>query len=180
MELKTEGARILYAYWDSLRAGRPLPCSSDIDLVDIASILPNTIIYSATADNDFRFRFFGTALVRAVGADLTGLRISDIMEKEDAIDSNEGFMKILAGSLAAANLYHSTAQEGGDHESEHLLLPLADANGKGVEILCHAKRVARANEPKTFAAGAFSGLKITQQQVVALGGQPLCQEIRSR
>ena len=169
MEMRTAGARELYAYWDSLRIGRPLPRSTDIDLVDIPSILPNVMIYAATTDNDFRLRFFGTALVRAVGADLTGLRLTDVMEKLDATETINGCLRILSGPLAMVNRYQSTAQEGGDYESEHLLLPLGDANGAGTEILCHAQKIDSMDDPKTFEAGSFSGRKIIHQQVMELG-----------
>ncbi|MBL4864436.1 MAG: PAS domain-containing protein [Rhodobiaceae bacterium] len=169
MEIRTEGARELYAYWDKLRTGRAMPRATEVDLVDLAPILPNVVIYAATDDNDFRFRFFGTGLVRAVGADLTGLRITDIMDSPNATESINGFTQILAGPLAAVNLYQATAQEGGDYESEHLLLPLGDKNDVGIEILCHAKRIEGSGDSKTFEADAFSGLKIVHRQVMELG-----------
>lgn len=169
MELRTEGARELYAYWDKLRTGRALPRATEVDLVDLAPILPNVMIYAATDDDDFRFRFFGTGLVRAVGADLTGLRITDIMDNPDAAESINIFTQILTRPLAAVNLYQATAHEGGDYESEHVLLPLGDKNGVGIEILCHAKRVSASGDSKTFEAGSFSGLKIIHQQVMELG-----------
>lgn len=169
MEIRTEGARNLFAYWDGLRAGRPLPRATDIDLVDIAPLLPDVVIYAATPDNDFRFRFFGTALVRAIGTDLTGLHFREIMEQSDAAESIEIFSRLLAKPCAAVNVYQPTALEGGDHETEHLLLPLSDKNGVGVEFLCHAKIVAAGGEPKTFDTSSFSGQKIIHQQVMPLG-----------
>ncbi len=168
MELKTKGARILYEYWDALRAGRQLPCSTDIDLIDIASILPYVMIYTATDDGDFRFRFFGTALVHAVGADLTGLCISDVMEKRDAVESNRDFKKLLNDPCVAINLYQVTANEGSTHETEHLLLPLANPNGRGIEILCHAKRLTQTNSPMTVEVGSFSSQKVAHQQMIPL------------
>jgi|GEM_PF-2498492 len=168
MNLKTEGAQVLYSYWDRLRDGRLMPRATEFDLLEIASILPNIMIHTHNDKNGFDFKFFGTALVRSVGADLTGLELSDVLEKIDVEKSIAEFNRVITEPIALVSRFNASASEGGDYESEHLMLPLANETGVGSEIVTHAKRIIGQYDPRTFPVGAFSGQKIIDQEWSAL------------
>jgi len=168
LNLKTEGAQVLYSYWDRLREGRLMPRAAEFDLVKIASILPNIMIYAPNEKDGFYFKFFGTALVRSIGTDLTGLELFDVLEKADVEKSNAGLRRVITEPIALVNRFNASASEGGDYESEHLMLPLANEAGVGSEIATHAKRIIRQYDPRTFAVGAFSGQNVIDQEWSAL------------
>lgn len=173
MNLKTEGAQALYSYWDRLRDGRLMPLATEFDLVEIAAILPNVMIYTFNKTNSFDFKFFGTALVRSVGADLTGLGLSDVLENGDHEKSHSQLKRVIAEPAALVSRYNTAASEGGNYETEHLMLPLANAQGIGSEIVTHAKRISHHYDPKTFSVGSFGGQKVIDQEWSALSQKVL-------
>ena len=168
MNLKTEGAKVLYAYWDKARRGRKMPKVTDVDLVDLASILPNTMIHTAKPDGDFQFRFFGTNLVRSVDADLTGQSLSDLLNDAEKEKSIAELTRVITEPIAMVSRFESSAIEGGRYETEHLFLPLANERGDGIEVISHAKRIEPPNSPRTFTINSFSSPKIIEQEWLPL------------
>jgi hypothetical protein len=168
MKLETEGARTLYAYWNRLRDGRPMPQVREFDLVEIAHILPNTMMHTPKSDGDFIFKFFGTSLVRSVGTDLTGMSLSDVLEKVDQETSSAELMRVLVEPMALVNRFATTANEGKSYETEHLYLPLANERGVGSEVVCYAKRIESTRDTRTFPVGSFTSHKAINQNWVPL------------
>ena len=67
------------AYWDRIRAGRPMPSRADFDPVDIPKLLPVTILVDVLRDPlDFRYRLLGTEIDRIVKANYRGRRFSEL------------------------------------------------------------------------------------------------------
>lgn len=65
--------RQLHRYWDSKRAGRPMPSRPDLDPVEIPGLLRHLILLDVTHDPvRFRVRLYGTAVTDLRGHDLTG------------------------------------------------------------------------------------------------------------
>jgi hypothetical protein len=63
----------LFAYWNRVRAGRITPRWSDIQPVDIKSLLPYVVVADVLERPfDVRYRIVGTAVVEAFGYDFTG------------------------------------------------------------------------------------------------------------
>lgn len=66
-------------YWASKRKGDRLPARSDIDPLDIPTLLPQVILLDVQNDPwDFRFRLIGTNVVHHLSRDWTGSWMSDI------------------------------------------------------------------------------------------------------
>ena len=168
MNLKTTGAKVLYAYWDRVRRGHKMPKVTDVDLVELASILPNTMIHTAKPDGDFQFRFFGTNLVRSVDADLTGQSLSDLLNDAEKEKSIAELTRVISEPIAMISRFESSAIEGGRYETEHLYLPLASEDGIGIEIISYAKRTDVPNPPRTFDIDSFSSPKIIEQEWLPL------------
>jgi hypothetical protein len=68
----------LYDYWLARRLGREVPLRAAIDPVAIPDLLPHLFIAERAGEDDFRYRLIGTAMVRAIGRDYTGRRLSEL------------------------------------------------------------------------------------------------------
>lgn len=67
----------LLEYWEDLKGDSNLPKSVEIDPVDFAFALGNTLLVEFVADRtDLRYRVYGTNVTKYSGFDLTGKTIS--------------------------------------------------------------------------------------------------------
>jgi hypothetical protein len=100
-EPSTEPLRRLLQYWRSKCVGDRLPARPDIDPVALAFILPNLFIMDVHADEEphrrFRFRLFGTELVRIHGRDLTGKTFHDTLDPGPADGAVHHAMSVVEG-----------------------------------------------------------------------------------
>jgi hypothetical protein len=63
----------IYHYWDSKRAGRPMPFRRDIDPLEIPARLPCLMLVDVVPPpEEFRYRLVGTLLCTVRGYDPTG------------------------------------------------------------------------------------------------------------
>lgn len=72
-----------YAYWDSKRAGRPMPARRDIEPAEMTALLPHVVLIDVLRDSDFgpldfRYRLMGSAIETNLTNRYTGLRMSEI------------------------------------------------------------------------------------------------------
>lgn len=139
MDLKTEGARTLLAYWESQKSERRLPSTVDLDLVDLAPILSNMVIYEHDGD-DFTTRFFGTEMVRRLGVDLTGTKTSAFAAEPFGKLIIDHLAQVVEGPKMMVLEYHSQTNEGPVLEIEHIMLPWANEKGKAQCVLSHVTR----------------------------------------
>jgi hypothetical protein len=99
-EPSAEPLRRLLQYWRSKCVGDRLPGRPDIDPVALAHLLPNLFIMDVHADEEpnrrFRFRLFGTELVRIHGRDLTGRTFHDALEPEPADGAVRHALRLVA------------------------------------------------------------------------------------
>ena len=66
-------------YWDHKRGTRDMPARTDLDPVEMRKWLPNTLLVDIQHDPQrMRYRLIGTALVDALGQDLTGRYIDEM------------------------------------------------------------------------------------------------------
>ena len=73
------GPKLLYGYWQRKLQGRRMPARSDIDPLDLKSVLPNLILLDVQPKPlDFRYRVAGTRTYDIFGFDLTGRSVRDI------------------------------------------------------------------------------------------------------
>jgi hypothetical protein len=64
--------RALCEYWDSLRAGRPMPGRTDIDPAKIPRLLPHIMMYTVVPGGGYAIRLVGESIVSFVGVNATG------------------------------------------------------------------------------------------------------------
>jgi hypothetical protein len=77
------GSRKLFRYWEALRAERPCPNRSDIDLRQIVEIMPNMVILDWNQRcQTWRYRLIGTEVCNLMNRSLTG---------EDALSGWDSF-----------------------------------------------------------------------------------------
>ena len=76
--------RRLEALWQVKRGGRTLPSRADFDPNELKRHLSSLFITEVLDDGDFRYRLIGTAVTRAMGRDVTGLRLTEAYRPQDA------------------------------------------------------------------------------------------------
>ena len=64
--------RSLYAYWDALRGGRPMPKRTDIDPTAIPKLLPYIVLYTVLPGGGYTVRLVGEEIVTFAGGNATG------------------------------------------------------------------------------------------------------------
>lgn len=73
VQMLDAGSRKLFRYWEALRAERPCPNRSDIDLRQIVEIMPNMVILDCDQPSrTWRYRLVGTEVCRLMDHSLTG------------------------------------------------------------------------------------------------------------
>lgn len=69
----------LHALWASRRPEGRLPARADFDVIELAPWLGNlNVVEVIDGGRDFRYRLHGTNLVRILGMELTGRRVSEL------------------------------------------------------------------------------------------------------
>ncbi len=141
MELKTEGARTLLDYWQRQKGEKRLPCTADLDLVDLAPILSNIVIYEH-GTGDFEIRFFGTEMVRRLGVDLTGVKTSSFSHEPFGKLVTDHLAEVVTAPVMLTSTYNSQSNEGPLLEIEQIMLPWANEEGFAQCVLSHVSRTA--------------------------------------
>ena len=136
MNLKTDGARTLLAYWQRQKGEQRLPSTVDLDLVDLAPILGNMVIYEY-GTGDFTVRFFGTEMVRRLGVDLTGIKTSSFSHVPFGELIADHLSQVIDGPTMLASTYNSQTNEGPLLEIEQIMLPWANEKGTAQCVLSH-------------------------------------------
>ncbi|MBV8534545.1 MAG: PAS domain-containing protein [Alphaproteobacteria bacterium] len=73
------GPKALFAYWNRKLAGRRMPARSDIDPLDLKTVLPHLVLLDVQRTPlDFRYRVAGTRTYDIFGYDLTGRSVRDL------------------------------------------------------------------------------------------------------
>ncbi len=118
---------LLYAYWDSKRSDRRFPGRSDLDPVDIPSLLPSIYLVEVRRDPfDLVFRLAGGVLTGCYGCGMAGGRLLDLpgsatqeLYEQAARAARSGRPVLLSGPLRTAVDAFQRA--------DHLLLPLGES-----------------------------------------------------
>jgi hypothetical protein len=72
--------RVLLEWWERKRAGRAVPDRRDIDAVELGpALLPHLVLVELVGREDCRYRLVGTEVVRRLGFDPTGKRLSEAL-----------------------------------------------------------------------------------------------------
>ncbi|WP_285669981.1 PAS domain-containing protein [Paralimibaculum aggregatum] len=125
--------RSLHDYWESLRAGRPVPYRAEVDPRDMACNARNLFILEDLGGGNLRFRLAGTALVEAFGMELRGMSARTLMEGR----ARESFAALIEETLAEPGIGYARLSSviGGGETWEILLLPLRSDFGAVDRVL---------------------------------------------
>jgi len=122
MRHKTSNA--LFAYWNSLRAGRLAPQRFEIDPSRISAILPYTFILERLDAETFRYRLAGTRMCDIFGYELRGSNFLDDWQAIDRLPLLRQFSTLTRQGSAGVVYLEVAAVAEESLECEVLLLPL--------------------------------------------------------
>lgn len=133
-DIKSERLRRLYGYWESKRAGRPLPARAALDPIDFSYALANVALVDVLHDPvRFRFRLVGTEIVQRDGTDLTGKTPEDHPLPEYRALLRDTYAAIVASGKPAV-FRRERVMDDKLRQYEVLYLPLA-ADGVAIDML---------------------------------------------
>ncbi|MEO0621468.1 MAG: PAS domain-containing protein [Pseudomonadota bacterium] len=125
--------RALSAYWEELRAGRPVPYRAEVDPRDMRCNARNLFILEDLGGGNLRFRLAGTALIDAFGMELRGMSARSMMEGR----ARESFAALIEETLAEPGVGYArlTSTLNPGEIWEVLLLPLRSDFGAVDRVL---------------------------------------------
>ncbi len=122
--MKHGASRILFEYWDEIRAARPAPERGDIQPSAIKSVLGDTFILELTHQSTFRFRLAGTRLCSLFCRELKGRSFLDGWDEKDQQAVTAMLSAITQDGAAAVISFNGTTELGQSVDLELLLLPI--------------------------------------------------------
>lgn len=139
--------RELLEYWRSKRASRPMPARTDIDPVDIPSLLPIIgLVDVLDGGTRFRFRLLGTEVVDAAGYNPTGRYLDQALPDGGYSEYLIGLFREVARERRP--LYSESDLLGGGGVERHvrrLLMPLS-RDGETVDMVFGGQVVVATNK----------------------------------
>lgn len=128
----------LHDYWLKARADKSMPRLRDMRPMQLNELMPFVYIINVLDDGaDFSIRFMGSAITQSIGADYTGVKLSDFPSHPSSWRA-EIYRDVYARKEPII-----TAVDLGDFErdftkTESILLPLANDAGDFAMIICAA------------------------------------------
>jgi hypothetical protein len=125
--------KALFAYWSSKRGARLMPLRADIKPAELKPLLPDIMIWSATAP--FHIRLIGDHVVNFVGANNTGRPATDGMPPPAAAAMLEVLGQVVASKaprFRAGKAHWAPEKTYRDFEAS--FLPLSD-DGENVDTI---------------------------------------------
>ncbi len=129
------GSRQLFRYWEALRAERPCPVRTDVEMAKLAPVLPHITIMQKSELATWEFRLAGTKVCELLQKQVTG---------QDALQGFDTFERDVIGkafNLAADRLQPALVRMrlmySGAHvlAAEMLVLPVWDSASHKVQLL---------------------------------------------
>lgn len=121
----------MLTYWHGVRGSRAMPDSSQISPSGFRDLLPYARYLSWEGAEDLRIRVFGSALSAALGHDLTGMNLLDLMVPEERDRELSTFRELHAQPCGSVAIKRSYIAGGGVRELEVLHLPVAAISNSG-------------------------------------------------
>ncbi|WP_300301780.1 PAS domain-containing protein [Ferrovibrio sp.] len=124
----------LLGYWAEKRGGRRFPARSDIDPLELKSLLGHILMVDVVRQGDdapprFRYRLFGTEFVFYHGADLTGHWLDEIANREFR-DELLALYRAVAVAGVMRTLSYDYLVDRQRHRFQAVLLPLSSDGGQ--------------------------------------------------
>ena len=131
VELRSPINQQSFAYWQSKRMGRAMPCRNDFDPSEMVGFLPYVFLLDVRHDPiDFRYRLIGTYIDERMRARYAGLWMSQIPHQRPPsiiFSSCEQVVKM-------KQPYSSETPYVGKHKefksTEDIIMPLSDDNNR--------------------------------------------------
>ena len=134
-QLRHATNRTAFAFWESIRAGRPMPGRADIDPSEIVGILPCVFLLDVRPEPlDFRYRLIGTKMSNNINRDHTGSCMSEIEHQRAPSRIWTACERVVTHRVPLSS---DTPYVGKLHEfktTEDLIMPLSE-DGKTVNML---------------------------------------------
>ncbi len=128
---------LLYAYWDGKRGERRFPGRSDLDPVDIPSLLASTFLVGVRRDPfDLVFRLAGSVLTACYGCAMTGDRLIELPGSATAELYEQAARAVRSGRPVLVSGPLRTPVDS-FQRADHLLLPLGESRNR-VDMLIGA------------------------------------------
>lgn len=122
--MKQQGTIALFQYWNRLRGSRPAPQRSEIEPVDIKSLLADTFILEADGRGEAIFRLAGTRLCATYGRELKGYSFPLLWsERDQRIISRHAFSAFHHRAVVVVT-FDGISRAGRTNPFEMVLLPL--------------------------------------------------------
>ena len=172
----------LYRYWLDKRGSRPMPARTDLNPGDIPALLRYLMIIEKV-DDQYRYRLVGTAVVQAVGRDLTGCLVgSYVSDPKSAVDVRLIYERAFRAARPFFATGSFTFKSGAKLTMSQLILPLSD---DGVQVnMAVTTLAARFNFDLTASRNWLKGVPVKVCDVIEVGDaeelKKLCLEWEQR
>lgn len=114
----------LFAYWSAKRIGGALPLSTDMDLLDLAHLLPQMTLIDFLDSGTLIARFLGPSIVGRLGHDMTGQNLLAFHAEPTRPVAAEGYQRIAEQPCGAMARYVNLYNSGREARSQVLYLPV--------------------------------------------------------
>jgi len=131
------------AYWNRIRAGRPMPARADLSPGDIPKLLPCVILMDVLHEPlDFRYRLIGTEIDRICHRNYKGAKMSELPDKRSPNPIWQHHQEAVETRAPVRRALSYVGPDGDVMRVEHCVLPFSDS-GKTVDHLLVAVDVER-------------------------------------
>ncbi|WP_068085469.1 PAS domain-containing protein [Polycladidibacter stylochi] len=122
--MKHGATRLLYTYWDQVRADRQAPYRSDIHPSSIKPVLGDTFIIELKKNGDYLFRLAGTRICTLYARELKGFNFLNLWNQKDNATVKTVLNAITEETAAAVITFTGKTKYNDSIQIELLLLPL--------------------------------------------------------
>ncbi len=125
----------LFAYWDSLRGGRPAPERSDIDPRAIGPILGDTFVLEGDLTGALPYRLAGSRISTLFAREMKGESFTALFTELGRQAFHRGLSDALAAQAGLSLAVTGTSTIGRDVDLEMTLLPLVHRGRLGARMI---------------------------------------------
>lgn len=133
--LTQPASKLLFDYWNALRAGRAVPRRREVDPAALRTLLPYVFILQRVDAEHVIFRVAGTALCAAFGRELREHNFIALWTREDRAAIRDLLLQLAERALVAVTQAMGSTLDKRTVTAEALLLPLADEHGAHTRLL---------------------------------------------
>ena len=124
----------LLSYWNRIRADRPLPSLSDVQIAELPEVYHYTFtIELGPSEEDHRFTYFGPHLASTFGQDYTGSYLYEAMN-DVTINNTIGFYHKVVADRAPVSESSEFFLDGKEIRYRSIILPLS-SDGETIDFL---------------------------------------------